>query len=120
VNIWARQRAARGRQVAIIALETVLVVGSTKAREEPTLDHLARYLNILLSSHENKNIAGGKREMNLEDLFNGAVDVVLAGRLRVECFHRESAPGDSVCWGVSIEHRELLSAKRSTWIVHRE
>ncbi len=73
----------------------------------PTLHNLAGYLDVFLPGHEDEDVARREREMDLQDLLDGAVDVVLARRLRVEGLDRERPPGDGERRRIPIERREL-------------
>lgn len=77
-----------------------------------TFDNGAGHLDVLLTGHEDENVAGRIGEMNLKDLLDGAVDVVLARRLAVEDFDRESATRDREERGRAVEVRELGRLKR--------
>ena len=68
-----------------------------------TLNDLAGHFDILLSGHEDEDVTRRKREMYLQDLLDGAVDIVLARRLRVEDLDRESSPRDSERGCVPVE-----------------
>ena len=68
-----------------------------------TLNDLAGHFDILLSGHEDEDVTRRKREMDLQDLLDGAVDIVLARRLRVEDLDREGTSGDREARRVTIE-----------------
>ena len=72
-----------------------------------TLDDLAGHFDVLLSGHEDEDVTRRKREMDLQDLLDGAVDIVLARRLRVEDLDRESTTRDGEAWCIAIEVGEL-------------
>jgi hypothetical protein len=65
-------------------------------------------LNVLLTSHEDENVAGRVRDVDLERLLDGAVDVVLARRLREEDVDGEGSTRDGVAGSVIVELGELL------------
>jgi len=48
--------------------------------------------------------------VNLEDLLDSAVNIVIAGGLRMKYFDRECTTGNSVRWGISVEPGELVSS----------
>ena len=72
-----------------------------------TLDDLAGHFDVLLSGHEDEDVTRREREMDLQDLLDGAVDIVLARRLRVEDLDRERPARDGERGRVAIEGREL-------------
>lgn len=45
---------------------------------ELTIDHRTCHLDVLLTGHEHEDISLWARQMNLEHLLDGAVDVVFA------------------------------------------
>ena len=71
------------------------------------VDDLARNLDILLSSHEDQDITWRERQVNLQHLLDGAVDVVFAGRFCVEYLDGEGSPWDGEGRCVAIERGEL-------------
>ena len=64
---------------------------------------LASNFDVLLTRHEDKDIARRKREVNLEYLLDRAIDVVFAGRLGVESLDGERATGDGEAGSVAVE-----------------
>ena len=72
-----------------------------------TLDDLTSDFDVLLSSHEDEDITRRKRQVDLQHLFDGTVDVVLTWRLGVEDLDRERPARDGERGRVAIEGREL-------------
>ena len=67
---------------------------SLQGRRRRTLNDLTGDLDVLLTGHEDEHVPWRVRQMDLEDLLDGAVDVVLARRLAVEDLDRERSSGD--------------------------
>ena len=74
---------------------------------KPFFDHFAGTFDVLLASHEDEDVAGGVREMDLQRLLDGGIDVVLAWRLAEEDIDREGTPRDGEARRVVEEAREL-------------
>lgn len=72
-----------------------------------TLDDIARDFDVLLARHEDQDVARRVRDVDLERLLDGRVDIVLARRLAEEDVDGEGATRDREAGGVVVEAREL-------------
>lgn len=77
------------------------------------LDNLASNLDVFLTGHKYEDVPRRKREMDLKNLFDGAVDVVFAGRFGVEYLDRECSARNGVTGRVPVKSGELYTKIRS-------
>ncbi|SRR5258708_1170083 len=77
-----------------------------------TVHNLTRYLDILLPGHKYQNVPRRKRQVDLEHLLDGAVNVVLARRFGGEDFDWEGSTRDGEYGGVSVKVGEFLGVHR--------
>lgn len=77
---------------------------------QPLLDDCTGRFDILLTRHEYQNVALACRvsEMNLENLLDGAVNVILTRRFAVERLDRECSAGNCELRCVAEEIRKLV------------
>lgn len=63
-------------------------------RSKRAFDNLTGYFNILLPGHEDQDIPGRVRQMDLESLFDRAINVVLTRCFAEQYVHRKRSPGN--------------------------
>lgn len=82
--------------------------------EESTSHDLTADLDVLLTRHEDEDIASGMREVNLQGLLDGAVNIVFAWRLAEEDVDGESSTRDREAGRVVEEAGELCGSQRGS------
>lgn len=88
--------------------------GRTRTRNDGASD-----LDILLTRHENEDVARGMRDVDLQRLLDGAVDVILTGRLAEQDVNWERSTGDGVAGSVVVELGELRTEEAESASANR-
>lgn len=73
-----------------------------------TFDDITSCLNILLTRHKYQYIPLRTGQVDRQDLLDSGIDIILAGRFRVEHLDGESTSRYCECSGVSEESGKLL------------
>lgn len=77
-----------------------------------TSNDIASSLDILLTRHEHQDITLRHRQMNLQDLLDGAIDIVLTWGFTMINLDRERTSWNRICRRIPKELRKLLRIHR--------